>query len=854
MIKSTFSLFRLIAFELVIAGIISAVIAGTQKYESALAISLVTILAGGICFWFADMTRSKPIIVDGIESFISSRYGRYVLFVPVVLLSVFLFAFEPRGNLVIALAPVLLCLWLIGLELIWFFPVRWDATPQNPQRNWLSFFALLLVYGFLLIPAHIPSLLDGVLWNQKFEFMAAMLFIPIAFIINWSFFAKRRITVVLLGLLLIKLLISSFIPQSGLGVRVFKDADAFAAGVWEKSYQTWLSPAYTDVMQSPYHSMRELPVDWVNNRFGFDFDQFWMTLQLDGTIRIPDDGRFVLLVRGASQTQLELVDLKSHLKTSATVVENAKSLDKNLYIQLPESKSFNLHGVILYKRFGEARLEPLIMYPDGSTKSVFENAGVWLSSENIIMQSQVVFFRSVLDFFSLILIGIISLGFLLGLADLLSKNKLSNADLYLALTSCMAYYIADLIPKQQLSFFVIGLLFVILIVKFFDYKFSPSEPSFRSFLVLAGIIFLAAFITLDISGLRAMSIFPPAQDGLEYQTFGRYIFAYGDIFLAQTPPRAYKILFPYLVGLLHLLFGQSVSAQLFLNAWCAILSSGLTFQLARFFKLPSKFALTVSILLPLILCLPASFIYYYRFGLIEPVAILCLLATMYFAATQNLAWMFFTGILTVLFRLDYLGVTFAAILLTAPSMTGTAQQVWKLLLDWGIKKWKLIAVYMVSLVTPPLVIVFGYFLLIPNYMLNASDTHQSSPQTVLESVSRVVIGGTPFEIFTKFTANPLDTLLIVIPLAGGFIIALASLLFRKGIFSKLDLRLGLLIPAILPAYVVVRPAAYFPRFSFSLLPLDLIMIGLLVYFSSSKVSQNHTTPIVSHLIEKEKPA
>ena len=840
MTKNILVFFRLISFELLVAGTLSALVAARQKYESVLAISVFIILTGMVFFLSAGIVRNKPVIEGGIKSFILSRHGRYFLFAPVVLLSAFLLAFEPGEKLMIALAPVLLCLWLVGLECIWFFPTNGslNSAPQTTRRNWLSIFSLLLVYGFLLTPAHIPSLLDGVLWDQKFEFVAAALLIPLAFIINWRFFSNHRVIVVVAALLLLKLLVASFIPQSGLGIRVFKDTDSYATGAWEESYPTWLNPSYTTVMQSPYYSMRELPVEWVNDHFGFNFREFWMALELNGTIHIPDDGRFVLLARGAAETRLEIFDLDSHKQTSPIIVNDLNKLGEDAYRQLPEVKNFAIQGIILFERFGEARLEPALLYPDGTTRSIFENAGVWLSGEDTLTPSRTGFFRVLLNVLGLFLMGVISFGFLSGLADLFERNQLSPADIYLTLTSLSAYYIAGLIPRPQLPIFLTSLLVIILLVKTADHIFSPSETSFKSYLVSAGIPFLTTLMILDISSLKAMTPFPAGQDGLEYQTFARHIYVYGDTYLTQIPPRAYKVLFPYLAGLLHSFFGQSSSAQFFLNSWCALLSSALTFQLARSLKLPSKFALPISVLLLLILCFPASFIFYYRFGLIEPVAVLCLFTTLYFASAEKTMRMFTFGILTVLFRLDYIGLTFAAVLLTAPAMTGTVRQVWAQLLTWIIEEWKLITAYFVSLCMFPLAIILGYFLLVPNYMLNAVDTRQNSLQTVLESLLRVIFGDTPIGLLSRIVESPLDTLLIAIPLVCGFFIALTAIFFREGHFSKLDFRWALLLPSILPPYIAVRPTGYFPRFSFSILPLDLVMIGLLIYFSSSKTSQN----------------
>lgn len=87
--------------------------------------------------------------------------------------------------------------------------------------------------------------------------------------------------------------------------------------------------------------------------------------------------------------------------------------------------------------------------------------------------------------------------------------------------------------------------------------------------MFAGVLFCFGHPALDINNLRSIASLPADQDGLEYQTFARNIFVHGDAFLAQTPPRAYKVLFPYLVGLLHIGFGQSAAAQFFINAWCA---------------------------------------------------------------------------------------------------------------------------------------------------------------------------------------------------------------------------------------------------------------------------------------------
>ncbi len=77
--------------------------------------------------------------------------------------------------------------------------------------------------------------------------------------------------------------------------------------------------------------------------------------------------------------------------------------------------------------------------------------------------------------------------------------------------------------------------------------------------------------------------------------------------------------------------------------------------------------------------------------------------------------------------------------------------------------------------------------------------------------------------------SPTDLLLTSTPLLVGFLLVFASVFLRAGIIKKLDLRLGLLTLSLLPAYIIVRPTVYLPRFSLPLLPLDLIIISLFLH-------------------------
>jgi len=84
--------------------------------------------------------------------------------------------------------------------------------------------------------------------------------------------------------------------------------------------------------------------------------------------------------------------------------------------------------------------------------------------------------------------------------------------------------------------------------------------------------------------------------------------------------------------------------------------------------------------------------------------------------------------------------------------------------------------------------------------------------------------------------------LITLPILLGLVVALTSLIYRKGIFEKIDLRLSLFLLSMLPVYALLKPIGYFPRYSWSFLPPSLILLGLVIQFTvlrDNKVFQDN---------------
>jgi len=332
----------------------------------------------------------------------------------------------------------------------------------------------------------------------------------------------------------------------------------------------------------------------------------------------------------------------------------------------------------------------------------------------------------------------------------------------------------------------------------------------------------------DLPALQSIEFFPKGQDSLEYQFLAHNIYVNGDIFLAKTPPWAYKVLFPYIVGVLHILFGQSASAQFFLNACSAVLSCILISRILVFSGISAWVSVLTSMLYPMTVLLPSSYIYFFRFGLIEPPAILCLLAAYYFALRHKAGWMFIAGTAAALLRLNFIGAIMAATLfvITTGPLTGTLITAWKSVFESLKTHWKLITGYLVSILAPALLITLGYSLFIPHYTLSPNLNKQTSLGTVLQSLFIVIFGGDPEFLRIKLHENAAEILLIAVPVAFGFLLGFISIIYRKEFWRNIDMRWSLALISFLPVYAALKPIAYFPRYSWSPLPFALILLAM----------------------------
>ncbi|GAB4564972.1 MAG: hypothetical protein Fur0017_01270 [Anaerolineales bacterium] len=811
---------RLVGVELTLAGAWTLFVALSQGLRITTLLAVVVALIG-----FAFL--AAPIFLKNDMAGIASVLGRFgqpaAIATPVVL-SAFLFLRNPSLEVIKIIAPILVCVWLIGIEVLLFFQTPNEATPEQNTSNHPAILSILLGYGIILMPSRVPSLPDGLPWNTPLEFITATLILPFAFFFGRNFLSQKAVTLLLALLLVAKLILSFFLPQSGLGIRVYFSEEQLASNTWARTYA--LNPSYSEVTRLPYRSFLEFPVESINTH-GFDKNQFWMTMEFNGVISLNVDERLVIVLQGAEQRQIELVELATGKSFEAATAKSVDDLDEGTFSDLPYVGNAELKGSLLFTNYGNGRFEPVILSSDGTTRSAYSQ--IWLSRSALDFPAGV--FQLMQTLIVVLFFGCIVWSLWDGLSALYRVGILDMLDICLALTGLSLYYISNIINKPALHLFILPVVFVLSIIKLLDYILRLRIYFAKGYLFSLGLPILLMFLALDMPNLQSVVLLPQYQDVSDYQILARNIYVAGDAFLFKSPPWAYKVLYPYVIGLLHILFGQSLSAQFFLNVWSAILSVVLTLELAVFFGLSRRLSFIAANILFLILSLPSSFIYFFRFGLIEPLALLALLFGAYLARQGKFRSMFVVGVITGMLRLNFAGAIFTSITFLEPAFVGGFYQAWGSFVNWLRSSWKRWVSYLVVIPLPSLLIAFVYTRVQPGYTLTHEMNDQTSLGSVLLSLTRVVFGGDEEFLQNQIQSNPMDLVLITLPILFGLIMALTSLVYRKGIFERIDLRLSMFLLSMLPVYVVLKPIGYFPRYSWSFLPPALILLGLVMQWT-----------------------
>ncbi len=815
--------FYLAGLQFLLAGGWTLAISLLRGLRTTTLFALVVMAVGMFCLFIPAFFKG---VASTIILLLKGRFGNIgALGIP-VLISAFCILRSPGMDALRIMGPILAGLWLTGIEILFFFYTPPETIREISVSDRLAIPIVLFGYGILLVPSRYPSPLDGLPWNTPLEFITAALLLPFVFFLSRGFLSKKGVAVLLAILLVVKVTLSFFLPQFGLGARVYlSDADR-ASGSFERTYASLLNPSYSQVMQIPYRTFFDFPIEFINHH-GFNKEDFWMAVQVNGAVSLAEDERLVIVVQGAVERNIELVNLSTGEHFPIETVKSAADLDEEYFTSLPYAGNAEIKGWLVFPNYGNARFEPVVLRSNGSIIPALPKFRLSATDTGIPVSG----FVATQNLIVVMLFAVIVVCLLDGIRFLYRTGDIILDDFHLLFTGPILYYIVNASDKPGIDTFILVVVIALTLIKLSAYLLGRQVYSSTGYLFAIGVPFLLMFLALDTRNLSSMTPIPQYQDAMEYQMLARNIYVTGDPFLLKSPPWAYKVLFPYVAGALHILFGQSMSAQFFLNAWCVLLGAVFMNKIGTFFGLIKPSAFSASNLFLILTLLPLSFTYFYRFGLIEPPAILALLLTAYFAKENKFSLMFILGLITGMLRLNFAGAVFTSVTFLAPAFTGGLAQAWVSFFNWLQLNWKRVLFYLIAIPLPSLVIAYVYSRFHPGYTLTHEMNDQSSLSSVLESLASVITGSDREYFAFQIRTHPLSLFLIALPIFLGLLISLISLIYRKGIFQKLDMRLGLFLLSMLPVYVILKPIGYFPRYSWSFLPPALILLALVLQFA-----------------------
>ena len=827
-------------------------------------IVLMAALIAGLFYSGLLFIRIKLGHRDNLEKIFSQKWLLLVIaFLPFLINGILSFDIISPEK-IFQLFGLLLSFWVSCLEFLLFFSGYQSVKNQLQnteckKQQPLIILGMSLFYIFLLIPSRVYSFMDGIPLEKPLEFVLATLLIPLLFIINKSFYSRRYILITTIVLLILKLVVAFSLPESGLNVQFFTNGQNLADGKAERSYTSIYHPDVSQIMRAPYENTRQFPFsllsDKILDNINDNFPTVFLTIQ--GSGRLEKGEKIFFQTAGLKQGNVIITDRNSGKDYS---YDFATLRDGIVNPEIPNLTEFKISGTLVFNNTFKYSLIPMIQYPDGTQADLFQSDRVWTSADYVDKSPQFLLLAEWLVFFiNLIMLAEIFFGLIQSILKLEQIQHIRITDIFLFSSSMMFLLVPKILgkdfkvttPYKMLSLEVIKLtlpIVVILliagIVVLLEQKtrnHSSENPELK-YLFSIGIMILMIFFVLNFTTLRETNVFSHVDDPHEYQNFANNIFVHGDWFLLSTPPRAYKVLFPYIVGILHVIFGASSSAQLFLNAWCCVLSGMLLIKLLKDSGCRPVLAFSSAWIFTIILY--GIFSYrYFQFGLIEPLATYFLVLTFRFAQKQQAGWLVFSAIITILLHMDYAGPVIAAVLFYFEPLTGSVGSVWKKAYQSLGLHWKQIGIYLVAILLPSLIIILFYFTMTPNYWLGGSDTKHTSINSIIDGWFRIAAGGNSAEIYFNFTWFPLLTILTTSTLILGTFTGLLAAIIRPKFIQNLDLKWSIVLVSLFAVYIFVRPTAYSPRFSTPLLPIVMMILTITVeqvlrFYDSKRLSIN----------------
>lgn len=710
-----------------------------------------------------------------------------------------------------------------------------DTHMKRSFLYW-SLLSVLSLFGIILTPNSLGRLFDGLPWSTPVEFLVVGIIVPWLLLLHRPWLGRASVGLSLLGLLLFKIVLAGMTPSSGWDVWVYTSQSNMVDDQWQRTYATLLNPRVSTRFTGNWESKRDFPIEWAND-YSYDPANLWVGMRWEGYLRLPADSQFVIVAEGADCGEVTIYndDGSTFVLPIVSNIEASESI--------PFASGEKIHRIkseVCFHGEGNWSLIPLIRFKDGSYISADKSQALWATSTGARLSNTVLNALTVLsdlvDWALIFFLGAWFFGAFLNSRRALFFGGLAAGGFCLLF---QPFVVPSIIRFERTGILYVGFwIAVVGLAGLMLFLKNRSENNLRwgdaihwLLYVFAPLIF-SFFMSRWWSEVGRVEFMQPGDDWYKYQIFARQIFVGGDWLHRTVSVFLHQPLYRYVVGLMHVFFGQSTVSLYLLNLWAILVTAVIIVRLAKYFQVSRWVALLFSWVY-LVVVFNSTFFIQIERGLTEHVALLFLMATAYMLILyrnhqMHLPFLFLAivfGLMGTWTRLVYgLMIAVLSCLLLEPTRG------WRDFFQKGVQDWRVLLTYNgvigfgLALVGLRNKILGGEFVLTQSQIYNSGRV-ENTFFGYFEGIVIVLSGG-PFSWEGESLLPLLGGLPGAIILWSGTILALIGLVYRRGWLQAYPLSQGfILLSGILP-YAFFLPVAYPPRWSIHLLPWAILSLAL----------------------------
>ena len=433
------------------------------------------------------------------------------------------------------------------------------TTTASPWR--VAFWTLALAAAVLL-PGRALSTLDGVPLNGRAEAVLIGLVLPALWLIDPGFPARTPARAAISVLLALKLLSFAMLPQHGLCGR-FSTAAPFKgvsdtipieepAGTlrsWDVRAD-WMaeSPRCTAILDRAYHVQSEFPI-WFVNLLNTIRPNAEVSLDVSGTVSVDRAGSFVL------ETGEDMV-------VDGRIGPASVSSTHGAHIVVPLLAGAHPIELRVASRGERWRFVPL-----------WDGRDAWSATRLTVLEPSLLDRRAsgVVAFATTAIVVLVALGWAV---SIIGGGGLSVPVIVwsvLATGVCVTLAIAGRFERFASLLLVGGALVPL----------STRHRNGRSAFLLIGVPWLALFVARAWPQVGHITVYSLDDDWHVYQAAAYRIFMNGYWIQGGTPTFYFQPLYRWIVGALHVLFGDSSVGETYLDAVCLLGTALLSFAVVK---------------------------------------------------------------------------------------------------------------------------------------------------------------------------------------------------------------------------------------------------------------------------------